>query len=162
MRAIDNKYIGASKLRDDFLDVEDPTVSILTSGRREAPTLFRSNGVYRLLVTETEGWNPSRLHLLNGTHGLKQLPANAATAGSRRNGRLGMAKLPPAFTEAKSPTPPAVNGAFDSPLLHLRRRSVERWPRPHGHRACGVCVAAAVDAGGKARVAPVAPGLGSI
>jgi hypothetical protein len=116
VRAIDNKYIGASKLRDDFLDVEDPTVSILTSGRREAPTLFRSNGVYRLLVTETEGWNPSRLHLLNGTHGLKQLPANAATAGSRRNGRLGMAKLPPAFTEAKSPTPPAVKGAFDSQI----------------------------------------------
>ena len=26
LRAIDNKYIGASKLRDDFLDVEDPQV----------------------------------------------------------------------------------------------------------------------------------------
>ncbi len=44
MRAIDNKYIGASKLSEDFLDVSDQTVTILTAGRREAPSLFRSNG----------------------------------------------------------------------------------------------------------------------
>ena len=107
---IDNKYIGATAARR-FPGRGGPD-RVHPHERREAPALFRS-GVYRLLVTET-GWNPSR-HLLNGTHGLKQ-PANAATAGSRRNGRLRMAKLPPAFTEAKSPTPPAVKGAFDSQI----------------------------------------------
>ena len=38
-----HEYIGASKLRADLLDVADQAVSILVSGRREAPALFRSN-----------------------------------------------------------------------------------------------------------------------
>ncbi len=48
VRSIDNKYMGASKLRDDLLDVADQAVSILVSGRREAPALFRSNSTVRV------------------------------------------------------------------------------------------------------------------
>ena len=48
VRSIDNKYIGASKLRDDLLDVADQAESILVSGRREAPALFRSNSTVRV------------------------------------------------------------------------------------------------------------------
>ena len=43
VRSIDDKNMGASKLRDDLLDVADQSESILVSGRREAPALFRSN-----------------------------------------------------------------------------------------------------------------------
>ena len=48
MRSIDNKYMGASKLRDDLLDVADQAESILVSGRREAPALFRSNSTVHI------------------------------------------------------------------------------------------------------------------
>jgi hypothetical protein len=48
VRSIDNKYIGAFKLRDDLLDVADQAESILVSGRREAPALFRSNSTVRV------------------------------------------------------------------------------------------------------------------
>ena len=108
LRAIDNKYIGASKLRDDFLDVTGE-VSILTRGRREAPTLFRSNGLYRLLVTETEGWTPSRLHLLNGTQGL--LPQQPAAETHRRSAASHAQTL---FRETRNPAPANVKGSFDS------------------------------------------------
>jgi hypothetical protein len=48
VRSIDNKYIGAFKLRDDLLDVADQAVSILVSGRREAPALLRSNSTVHI------------------------------------------------------------------------------------------------------------------
>ena len=48
VRSIDNKNIGASKLRDDLLDVSDQAVSVLVSGRREAPAPFRSNSTVRV------------------------------------------------------------------------------------------------------------------
>ncbi len=48
VRSIDNKYIGASKLRDDLLDGADQAVSILVSGRQEAPALFLSNSTVRV------------------------------------------------------------------------------------------------------------------
>ena len=48
VRSIDNKYIGAFKLRDDLLDVADQAESILVSGRREAPAFFRSNSTVRV------------------------------------------------------------------------------------------------------------------
>jgi hypothetical protein len=116
VRAIDNKYIGASKLRSDFLDVAGPSVAILTAGKREAPSLFRSGGVYRLLVTETDGWAPSRVHLLNGSNGLAS--PDAANGGpARRNGR----RSPQAalFTETKSITPPGVTSSFDSQVCRM-------------------------------------------
>ncbi len=48
VRSIDSKYIGASKLCDDLLDVADQAESILVSGRKEAPALFRSNSTVRV------------------------------------------------------------------------------------------------------------------
>ena len=119
LRAIDNKYIGASKLRDDFLDVTGE-VSILTRGRREAPTLFRSNGLYRLLVTETEGWTPSRLHLLNGTHGL--LPQQPAAETHRPERRRHAQTL---FRETRNPAPANVKAHSTRkcrPSYTLRRK----------------------------------------
>ena len=102
MRAIDNKYIGASKLRDDFLDVEDPTVSILAAARSSPSSAATAS---------TACWSPrpkvgTVAPAPQRTHGLKQLPANAATAGSRRDGRLGEAAA--GFHGSESPTPPAV------------------------------------------------------
>jgi hypothetical protein len=118
VRAIDNKYIGASKLRDDFLDVESTDVNILTAGRRDAPVLFRSNGVNRLLVTETDGWTPTALHLLNGTGpkgGLASL--SASKAANRKNGVIN-GKVA-TFSEAKSPTPPNVKSSYDSQVTAI-------------------------------------------
>ena len=111
VRAIDNKYIGASKLRPDFLDVADSSVAILTAGKREAPALFRCGGIYRLLVTETDGWNPTRVHLLNGSIGLTSPDAFSGRA-VRKNGR--MSPQTALFTEAKTITPPGVTSSFDS------------------------------------------------
>ena len=48
VRSIDNKNIGASKLRDDLLDVADQAVSVLVSGRLEAPAPFRSSSTVRV------------------------------------------------------------------------------------------------------------------
>jgi hypothetical protein len=42
-------------------------------------------GAYRLLVTETDGWQPSKLHLLNGTKGLT---GGGGGAAKRKNGRM--------------------------------------------------------------------------
>ena len=49
-------------------------------------TYFTLKGVYRLLLTETDGWSPSRLHLYNCTWGLVQ--SEAAKAADRKNGRI--------------------------------------------------------------------------
>jgi len=115
IRAIDNKYIGSSKLREDFLDVESTDVTILTAGRREAPVVFRSNGIYRLLVTETDGWTPTALHLLNGTKGLSG--GEASKAGNRKNGVIN-GKVA-TFSEARSPTPPNVKSSYDSQVTSI-------------------------------------------
>lgn len=49
VRSIDNKYIGASKLRADFLDVEDESVSVLAGGARDSPVIFKANGLSRFV-----------------------------------------------------------------------------------------------------------------
>ena len=47
---------------------------------------FNLKRVYRQLLTETNGWSPSRLILYNDTTGLVQ--SEAAKAADRKNGRM--------------------------------------------------------------------------
>ena len=57
----------------------------------EAPVIFRAGGIYRLLTSEQNGWNPSRLHLFNSTgFGLGLRPKTKQDVKGLRKKRVGL------------------------------------------------------------------------
>jgi len=71
IRSCDNKYVGISKLSDDYLST---TGLISQIGEpREGPSMFKYNGLYYLVTSHLTGWSPNAMEMfvggkiLNGT-----------------------------------------------------------------------------------------------
>lgn len=56
----ENYDLNLYRLTDDYLQVDDLVATLFVGGHREAPALFKRNGVYFLLTSGSTGWNPNQ------------------------------------------------------------------------------------------------------
>jgi hypothetical protein len=54
-------------LSDDYLSIEDRAALLFEGGHREAPALFKRNGVYFLLTSGATGWDPNQAQYATST-----------------------------------------------------------------------------------------------
>jgi len=63
VRSVENKYVGISKLADDYLSTSGITSTI--GEDREGPAIFTYNGNYYLITSHLTGWAPNAMELFS-------------------------------------------------------------------------------------------------
>jgi hypothetical protein len=56
----ENADLNLYRLTDDYLDVETLAATLFPGGTREAPALFKRDGIYFLITSGATGWNPNQ------------------------------------------------------------------------------------------------------
>ncbi|HEY6723712.1 MAG TPA: RICIN domain-containing protein [Polyangiaceae bacterium] len=63
----ENYDLHLYSLSDDYLSIEDRAALLFEGGHREAPALFKRNGVYFLLTSGATGWDPNQAQYATST-----------------------------------------------------------------------------------------------
>lgn len=63
----ENYDLHLYSLSDDYLSIEDRAALLFKGGHREAPALFKRNGVYFLLTSGATGWDPNQAQYATST-----------------------------------------------------------------------------------------------
>ncbi len=63
----ENYDLNLYRLTPDYLEVDELVATLFPGGHREAPALFKRNGVYFLLTSGSTGWNPNQAKYATST-----------------------------------------------------------------------------------------------
>ncbi|KAK1323402.1 hypothetical protein QJS10_CPA02g00392 [Acorus calamus] len=81
----DNSELHVSPLTEDYLDISQPMRRILIGQHREAPALFKHQGVYYMITSGCTGWAPNRAlaHASESIMGPWETMGNPCVGGNR-------------------------------------------------------------------------------
>ena len=63
----ENYDVNLYRLTDDYLDIDSRAATLFAGGHREAPALFKRNGVYFLVTSGSTGWTPNQAQYATST-----------------------------------------------------------------------------------------------
>ena len=63
----ENSDLNLYRLTDDYLGIQDLAATLFNGSYREAPALFKRNGVYFLVTSAATGWNPNQAQYATST-----------------------------------------------------------------------------------------------
>jgi hypothetical protein len=114
----ENLDLHLYRLSADYLTISSLVATLFPGGQREAPVLFKRNGVYVLVTSAATGWAPNQ--------------AKYATSTALASGWSGLANLGDSTTFSSQPaTVVAVQGSAGTSYLYAGDRWAGAWSGPY-------------------------------
>lgn len=116
--ANENLDLNLYRLSADYLSIASLVATLFPGSQREAPVLFRRNGVYVLLTSAATGWSPNQ--------------AKYATSASLASGWTPLTSIADSTTFFSQPaTVVAVQGSSGTAYLYAGDRWAGAWQGPY-------------------------------